>query len=139
MEFFHECVKDVAPDLLNAFTTMLKEGETSPFINKGQITLIPKSGDQARLGNWRPITLLGILYKILAKVLAGRVQGVFPHVIRPNQTEFVEGRSILDNMYLAQEALESNGRKRTTKTWCSYFSTLRRPSIESNGSSCSRR
>jgi len=45
MEFFHECVQDVAPDLLNAFTTMLKIGETSPFINKGQITLIPKSGD----------------------------------------------------------------------------------------------
>jgi hypothetical protein len=51
MEFFHECAQEVAPDLLNAFTAMLKAGETSPFINKGQITLIPKSGDQARLGN----------------------------------------------------------------------------------------
>jgi hypothetical protein len=51
MEFFHECAQDVAPDLVNAFTVMLKAGETSPFINKGQITFIPKSGDQARLGN----------------------------------------------------------------------------------------
>jgi len=51
MEFFHECTQEVAPDLLIAFTAMLKVGETSPFINKGQITLIPKSGDQARLGN----------------------------------------------------------------------------------------
>jgi hypothetical protein len=75
-------------------------------INKGQITLIPKSGDQARLGNWRPITLLGNLYKILAKVLVGRVQTVLPHVIRPNQTDFVEGRSIFDNVFMAQEALE---------------------------------
>ncbi len=75
-------------------------------INKGQITLIPKSGDQARLGNWRPITLLGNLYKILAKVLVGRVQTVLPHVIRPNQTGFVEGRSIFDNVFMAQEALE---------------------------------
>jgi len=70
MEFFHKCAKDVAPDLLNAFTAMLKEGETLALINKGQITLIPKSGDQARLGNWRLITLLGNLYKILAKILA---------------------------------------------------------------------
>jgi len=31
---------------------------------------------------------------------------VLPHVIRPNQTGFVEGRSILDNVYLAQETLE---------------------------------
>jgi len=69
-------------------------------INKGQITFIPKSGDQARLGNWRPITLLGNLYKILAKVLAGRVQTVLPHVIRPNQTGFVERRSIFDNVFM---------------------------------------
>lgn len=40
------------------------------------------------------------------KILAGRVQGVLPHVIRSNQTGFVEGRSILDNVYLAQEAFE---------------------------------
>ncbi len=84
MEFFHECAQEVAPDLLNAFTAMLKAGETSPFNNKGQITLIPKSGDQARLGNWRPITLLDSLYKILAKLLAGRVQTVLPHIVRPN-------------------------------------------------------
>jgi hypothetical protein len=51
MEFFHECAQDVVPDLLNAFTAMLKAGEASSFINKGQITLIPKSGDQARFGN----------------------------------------------------------------------------------------
>jgi len=48
---------------------------------------------------------LGSLYKILAKILVGRIQGVLPHIIRPNQTGFVEGRSILDNVYLAQEAL----------------------------------
>jgi hypothetical protein len=51
MEFFHECAQEVASDVLIAFTAMLKAGETSPFINKGQITLIPKLGDQARLGN----------------------------------------------------------------------------------------
>jgi hypothetical protein len=101
MEFFHECAQDVTPNLLNAFTAMLKAGETSPFINKGQITLIPKSGDQTRLGNWRPITLLGSLYKILAKILVGRVQTVLPHVIRPNQTDFVERRLILDNVFMA--------------------------------------
>jgi hypothetical protein len=45
---------------------------------------------------------LGSLYKILAKTLARRLQD--PSVIRPNQTGFVEGRSILDNTFLAQEA-----------------------------------
>jgi hypothetical protein len=76
MEFFHEFEKEVAPDLHQAFTTMLDEGETSVFINKGFITLIPKNGDHARLNNWRPITLLGSIYKILAKLLAGRLQAI---------------------------------------------------------------
>ncbi len=105
MEFFHEFEKEVASDLHQAFTAMLDEGETSVFINKGLITLIPKNGDHARLNNWRPITLLESIYKILAKLLAGRLQAILPSIICPNQTGFVEGRSILDNVFIAQESL----------------------------------
>jgi hypothetical protein len=65
------------------------------------ITLIPKSGDHSKLGNWRPITLLGNIYKISAKMLARRIQAALPLVIRSNHTRFVEGRSILDNTFLA--------------------------------------
>ncbi len=101
MEFFHECEQEVEPDLLQAFTAMLSEGTTSTFINKGVITLIPKVGDRARFNNWRPITLLGSVYKILAKVFAGRLQAALLHIIRPNQIGFVEGRSILDNVFIA--------------------------------------
>ncbi len=72
-EFFHEFTKEIAPTLLQVFRAMLSTGATSEMINKGLITLIPKSGDHARLGNWRPITLLGSLYKILAKMLARRL------------------------------------------------------------------
>jgi hypothetical protein len=46
------------------------------------------------------------MYKILAKTLAKRLQDLLPNVIRLNQTGFVEGRSILDNTFLAQEAQE---------------------------------
>jgi hypothetical protein len=63
--------------------------------------LIPKSGDHTRLGNWRSITLLGSLYKILTKTLARRLQGFLPSIVRPNQTRFVEGRSIFNNIFLA--------------------------------------
>lgn len=105
MEFFHELAEEVALSLLSAFTEMLSIGSTSAFINKGFITLIPKAGDRAKLGNWRPITLLGSVYKILAKTLAGRISSALTNVIKPNQTGFVEGRSILDNIFMAQEAL----------------------------------
>jgi hypothetical protein len=86
MEFYHELVDEVASTLLRTFTTMLNVGTTLAYINKGLITLIPKFGDWARLGNWRPITLLGNTYKILAKVFTKRIQSALTHIIRPNQT-----------------------------------------------------
>jgi len=105
MEFYQELADEVVPILLRAFTAMFNVGSTSTYINKGLITLIPKTGDQARLDNWRPITLLGSTYKILARTLAGRIQPALTHIIRPNQTGFVEGKSILDNIFMAHEAL----------------------------------
>jgi hypothetical protein len=60
MEFFHECEQEVALDLHQAFTVMLEEGKTSEFINKGTITLIPKSNDRARLNNWRRSPCSGV-------------------------------------------------------------------------------
>ncbi len=104
-EFFQEYVNEVALTLLLAFKAMLTWGLTSEYINKGMITLILKSRDHSKLGNWRPITLLGSIYKILAKTLARRIQEFLLLVIRPNQTDFVEGRSILDNNFLAQGVL----------------------------------
>jgi hypothetical protein len=103
-EFFQEFTNEVSPTLLEAFSAMLRSEETSELINKGLITLIPKSEDHARIGNWHPITLLGNLYKILAKTLARRLQTFLSSIIRPNQTGFVEGRNILDNTFFAQEA-----------------------------------
>ncbi len=84
MEFFHECAEETAPILLQAFTAMLGTGRALAAINKGVITLIPKSGDRAKLSNWRPITLLGSTYKVLAKVLARRIKAALVHIIKPN-------------------------------------------------------
>jgi hypothetical protein len=71
MEFFHECAEETTPILLQAFTAMLSTERASASINKGLITLIPKAGDKAKLNNWRPITLLGSTYKVLAKYSPG--------------------------------------------------------------------
>ncbi len=96
----------MAPTLFKAYMAMLVSGEASNYINRGLITLIPKTGDCSKLRNWRPITLLGNVYKILAKTLAGRLQAFLPCVIRLNQTGFIEGRSILDNVFIAQDSLD---------------------------------
>jgi hypothetical protein len=43
IEFFQACASEVAPTMLKAYTAMLASGETSNYINRGLITLIPKT------------------------------------------------------------------------------------------------
>ncbi len=51
IEFFQACASEVAPTLLKAYTAMLTSGEASNYINRGLITLIPKTGDCSKLRN----------------------------------------------------------------------------------------
>ncbi len=64
----------------------------------GTIILIHKDGARERLGNYRPITLLNCGYKILAKALTIRVSQALQHVVGPQQTGFVPGRHIAENI-----------------------------------------
>ena len=54
--------------------------------------LIPKKGGVEDLKDFRPISLMGELYKWSAKVLANRMKGVLAKVISTSQNAFVEGR-----------------------------------------------
>ncbi|KAL3675882.1 hypothetical protein R1sor_025830 [Riccia sorocarpa] len=77
-----------------------------PRDNRGVIKLIPKTEDTMWLKNWRPITLLTTTYKIIAKIIAGRLKQMLPGLVNRQQTGFIAGRDILENVLslrLAQE------------------------------------
>ena len=75
---------------------------------QGVITLLKKGGRHVGEGldDYRPITLLNTELKILARVLANRLQLVISYLIGPEQTFAVKGRSIQDNLHLIREVLE---------------------------------
>lgn len=77
-----------------------------PSLNNGLQSLIPKGGCKSLLGNYRPISVLLAIYKLMAKVMANRMQDNLPFWIRPSQTGFVKNHCILDNVFLAYEAME---------------------------------
>nr|KYP44925.1 LINE-1 reverse transcriptase isogeny [Cajanus cajan] len=56
--------------------------------------------------DFRPISLLGCLYKIVSKVLANRLRGILPSIISENQSAFIPGRHMLDSVLVASEAID---------------------------------
>ena len=73
------------------------------LLNATFIALIPKKNDASNIRDFRPISLVGSLYKILAKVLANRLKVVLDKLISESQNSFVGGRQILDSVLIANE------------------------------------
>jgi hypothetical protein len=70
------------------------------------ITLIPKVPNPTALGDFRPISLLGCLYKLIAKVLAGRLSKVMNSVVSNSQTAFLKGRHLVDGVVVINEIVD---------------------------------
>ena len=61
----------------------------------------------------RPICLCNVLYNIVSKVLANRLKLILSEIIAPNQSAFVSGHLITDNILLAYEVTHFMKNKRT--------------------------
>ena len=76
--------------------------------------MVPKVRDSSKLEQYRPISLVGAMYKIISKVLASRMKKVLPSLIDERQSAFVKERGILDSVLMANEVVEDlrrSGRK----------------------------
>ena len=71
------------------------------------IALIPKIKNPKHISEYRSISLYNVVYKLIAKVIANRLKKVLPSIIFSNQSAFVLGRLITDNILIAFEALHT--------------------------------
>lgn len=83
----------------------LENGSFPANLNDTNVVLIPKKENACCLKDLRPIALCNVLYKIMAKVLANRLEKILPNLISENQSAFMPGRSITDNVLVSFEVI----------------------------------
>ncbi|KAJ9691054.1 hypothetical protein PVL29_013294 [Vitis rotundifolia] len=107
MAFWLFCWDVLKTEIMGFFKEFHERGRFVKSLNVTFLVLVPKKGGAEDLKDFRPISLVGSLYKLLAKVLANRIKKVMGKVISESQNAFVEGRQILDAVLIANEAVDS--------------------------------
>lgn len=101
---FYQCYWDVVgEDVYRAVQTFFQDGTLLQELNQTNITLIPKVPNPESMSQLRPISLCRFIYKIISKVLANRLQPFMGGIISEQQSAFVLGRQIQDNIIVAHE------------------------------------
>nr|KAJ0203968.1 hypothetical protein LSAT_V11C500292530 [Lactuca sativa] len=90
-------------DIMNAVKHFENHGNIGRGCNASFITLIPKIKDPLTISDYRPISLIGCMYKVIAKVMSIRLKKVIGECIGEVQAAFIEGRNILEGPLIINE------------------------------------
>ena len=106
IEFIKGCWDVIKEDLIAAVQEFGSNSIIPRGCNSAFISLIPKKLDAVEVQDFRPISLVGIFFKIISKMLAIRLKKVLHHIINPIQSAFVQERQILDGPLIINETLD---------------------------------
>ncbi|PIK60995.1 pol-like protein [Apostichopus japonicus] len=101
-EFYRTFWAIIGPDIRAVFEDAFQNGLLNQSQRLGMITLLPSLGTPW-IPNKRPITLLNVDYKLLAKALCNRLALAMPHLVGDLQTCAVKGHCIQQNLWLMRD------------------------------------
>jgi hypothetical protein len=105
-EFYSSFWSVLGTDLVDVYNDCFSTGCLSFSQRTSLITLIYKKDDKLDTKNWRPISLLCMDYKILAKILTNRLLLVLPSIVDLEQTCGVPGRFSSENVRVLKDIID---------------------------------
>jgi hypothetical protein len=88
---------------MEAFETLWRGDSRGLHVaNQALIALLPKRMDAVEVKDFRPISLIHSVAKLVAKVLSARLAPHMPQIVGPHQSAFIRGRCLHDNFQLVQ-------------------------------------
>ncbi|KAL6334623.1 hypothetical protein AAG906_019476 [Vitis piasezkii] len=122
---YQECWDVIKEDLMRVFFEFHTKGVINQSTNATFIAMVPKKSQTFKISDYRPISLVTSLYKIIAKVLSYALRKVLHETIFGSQGAFVEG----DKYWIVLIANEVVDEKRRSRGRVVLKLILRRPMI----------
>ncbi|GKB29293.1 RNA-directed DNA polymerase, eukaryota [Tanacetum coccineum] len=104
--FYRHFWSTIENDVFEAIKYFFTCGEIPKGCNSTFIALIPKNPDANMVKDFRPISLIGSIYKIIAKILTNRLVGVLGDIVNEVQSAFISERQILDGPFILNEIMQ---------------------------------
>lgn len=111
-EFYRARCDFLGEEILEAVEESRIKQKVWPGLNSTFLTLIPKNTNSETAQGFRPITLCNVIYKIIATLIARTLKPILPSIISLKQTDFVEGRQIIDGLVVIEEVIHSLKQKK---------------------------
>ena len=106
VEFFKFFCVDLGHFILRSLNYGYRIGSLSTAQKQGLITCLPKPNKaRDKLKNWRPISLLNVIYKMASTAISNRIKSVLQNLIYDDQKGFISGRFIGENIRLLYDVL----------------------------------
>ncbi|GJZ26280.1 hypothetical protein Tco_0570533, partial [Tanacetum coccineum] len=97
----------VKVDVSKAIKEFFMSGKLRKEVNHTIIALIPKVPSPTRVNDYRPISCCNVLFKCISKIISNRIKDSLTNLVNINQSAFVPGRRISDNLLLTQELMHN--------------------------------